>query len=250
VVCDAPGIMIFIYQALVLLACSCACSIGDSMLTSAPPHDAARPDPSTSRAGIADFWTSRVALDASGAGHITDVIPPDEYHDHVNDSVFTNAAAIMSLDAATPAAGFLGEKPDPEWERVARSLVVLLDKARGIHPEFEGYKGDEIKQADVVLLGYPLGLNMTRKVRANDLDYYARRTDADGPAMTWGMHSIGYLDLGRYDEAASLFNRSFANIKYPFGVWSETPKGGAPNFITGAGGFLQVGSHKRDARHV
>ena len=40
--------------------------------------------------------------------------------------------------------------------------------------------------------------------------------------------------------AASLFNRSFANVKPPFAVWMETPKGGATNFITGAGGFLQA----------
>ena len=77
--------------------------------------------------------------------------------------------------------------------------------------------------------------------------------------MTWGMQAIGYIELGEFALANSNFNRSFANIQQPFGVWSETPTGGTPNFITvscqfvflsssdpstlfggqGAGGFLQ-----------
>ncbi len=43
-----------------------------------------------------------------------------------------------------------------------------------------------MKQADVVLLGYPLMLNMTAEVRANDATYYLAKTDPNGPAMTWG----------------------------------------------------------------
>ena len=31
----------------------------------------------------------------------------------------------------------------------------------------------------------------------------------------------------------------YANVQPPFNVWQETPTGGAVNFITGAGGFLQ-----------
>ena len=53
------------------------------------------------------------------------------------------------------------------------------------------------------------------------------------------MYAIEELDLGNYTEAAIKFNRSFANIQEPFKVWTETPSGGTPNFITGAGGFLQ-----------
>jgi hypothetical protein len=37
-----------------------------------------------------------------------------------------------------------------------------------------------------------------------------------------------------------VYRRSYANIAGPFGVWFEVPgRGGAGNFITGAGGFLQ-----------
>ena len=45
--------------------------------------------------------------------HIRDVMPPDEYADHVNDSVFTNMLAAMSLRFATQAAVLLNSKADP-----------------------------------------------------------------------------------------------------------------------------------------
>jgi hypothetical protein len=58
--------------------------------------------------------------------------------------------------------------------------------------------------------------------------------------MTWAMFAIGHWDAGDVDKAQTLFNRSFANVQEPYGVWTETPSGGTTNFITGAGGFLQA----------
>lgn len=191
--------------------------------------------------GVADFWVSKVEVDVNEVGHIHDVIPPDEYADHVSDSVFTNAVAIMSLDFALKTSQILGEQPGEKWASIRDSIIIIFDEKRQFHPEFEGYTGEKIKQADAILLGFPLGLNMTGDVWGNDLRYYEQRTDENGPAMTWGMHSIGHIQLDEKEEAAKLFNRSFAYIQPPFGVWSETVTGqGATNFITGAGGFLQT----------
>jgi trehalose/maltose hydrolase-like predicted phosphorylase len=50
--------------------------------------------------GIADFWVSRSTRDAQGRANINDVIPPDEYHDHVNNSVFTNVIHCHSTPAS------------------------------------------------------------------------------------------------------------------------------------------------------
>jgi hypothetical protein len=47
-----------------------------------------------------------------------------------------------------------------------------------------------IKQADVVLLNYPLNWNMPADVQENDLVIYENITNPDGPAMTWGMFTI------------------------------------------------------------
>lgn len=42
-----------------------------------------------------------------------------------------------------------------------------------------------MKQADVVLLGFPLMHPMSSEVRRNDLEMYEPITEMDGPAMTW-----------------------------------------------------------------
>ncbi|CAF3842733.1 unnamed protein product [Rotaria sordida] len=99
-----------------------------------------------------------------------------------------------------------------------------------------------IKQADVVLLGFPLMWPMSKEVRRNDLLTYERMTRDDGPAMTWSMHAIGHLELKDFELAEELFRRSYETyVRPPFNVWTEARSGvGAVNFITGAGGFLQA----------
>jgi hypothetical protein len=115
----------------------------------------------------------------------------------------------------------------------------------GLRPEYDGYPlGLKVKQADTILLSFPMGFtdnHSSPNLTANDLNYYALHTDGGGPAMTWAMFAVGYVALGPgyEDKAAANFNRSFANVHAPFGVWMETPTGGTPNFLTGAGGFLQ-----------
>lgn len=45
--------------------------------------------------------------------------------------------------------------------------------------------GEQVKQADVVLLGYPVMHPMEPEIRRNDLEMYEPVTDPQGPAMTW-----------------------------------------------------------------
>ncbi len=52
------------------------------------------------------------------------------------------------------------------------------------------FTGSGVKQADVVLLGYPLAMCMTPEVRRSDLEAYEAVTDPLGPAMTWVSHTI------------------------------------------------------------
>jgi len=132
---------------------------------------------------------------------------------------------------------------ESEWLRVAKNLKILYNSTLDYHPQFEGYKiGEPIKQADTVLLGYPLMYPMNDSTRRNDLRIYEEVTRSSGPAMTWVMHAINHLEIGNYDKAAELFNRSYKNyVRGPFQVWSEVipQRSGAVNFLTGAGGFLQ-----------
>jgi hypothetical protein len=223
--------------------------------------------------GIATFWLSKIVQDTPGCSidgypfpypeppnpgsggsmplHINNVIPPDEYHDHVNDSAYTNAVARLTLTYAAAAAQLLQRPPSEyaAWANASTRVVVPFNATvdvpgfeGGVHPEYDGYYNDTIKQADAVLLGFPLSVDfagMTPQVRRNDLLWYSKVTDPQGPAMSWAMFSIGFVELNEMDTAAAYFNSSFTNAQAPFDVWTETPDGGAPNFLTGAGGFLQ-----------
>ncbi|MEU1417283.1 glycosyl hydrolase family 65 protein [Streptomyces sp. NPDC005731] len=190
---------------------------------------------------IADFWVSRVTADAEGRCHITGVIPPDEYavgpHD---DSVYTNVAARESLRFAASAAEALGEVADLRWAAVANRIVVPFDEVRGVHPEFDGYAGRTIKQADVVMLAYPWENPQSSQVTRADLEFYAARTHEDGPSMTDSVHSIVHAELGDAEAAFEYTRRSVEPfVRPPFEQFAEARTGGAFTFLTGHGGFLQ-----------
>lgn len=94
---------------------------------------------------------------------------------------------------------------------MAERLKIPFDQASQYHPEYDGYvkgaslpadssfadiydtvasicvilTGYPVKQADTVMLGYPLGFQMPLEVRKNDLEVYEPVTDPNGPAMTW-----------------------------------------------------------------
>ena len=45
---------------------------------------------------------------------------------------------------------------------------------------------------------------------------------ATGPAMTWSMHAVGWLEVGQLDTAEGFFNRSYQpHVTQPFGIWTE-----------------------------
>jgi trehalose/maltose hydrolase-like predicted phosphorylase len=191
--------------------------------------------------GIADFWVSRATRNSDGSYSINTVIPPDEYVEQVNDSVYTNVGARDALRFATQAAALLGQHARPQWTRVAGGLRILFDSNLGIHPEYAGYPGDAVKQADVTLLSYPWENPQPRSVTQADLEFYVPRTDPGGPSMTDAIHSIVTSELGIPGCAAFSFTRRSIDpfMRPPYDQFSEARTGGAFTFTTGAGGFLQ-----------
>jgi trehalose/maltose hydrolase-like predicted phosphorylase len=80
--------------------------------------------------GIADFWMSKLALDNPGAPpgaplSLLNVIPPDEYVDHVSNSAFTNHGAIQTLRYAAAVAALMGQPParSAPWVDAAARIV-------------------------------------------------------------------------------------------------------------------------------
>lgn len=185
----------------------------------------------------AEFWANRAVYNDSKNGYVIyNVMPPDEDAEVVNNSAYTNMIAKMNLEFAYEV---LPNASD-SWKTIAEHMYVPFDATNNYHPEYDGYRGNEVKQADVILLGFPLMVNMSLDVRRSDLSFYEPRTNPRGPAMTKSMFAIGWLDIGDYARAEISFNESYVNAKAPFMVWTEgADGGGAVNFITGAGGFLQ-----------
>ncbi|WP_237773406.1 discoidin domain-containing protein, partial [Streptomyces luteocolor] len=206
--------------------------------------------------GIAEYWTSRTTRNPDGSLSLQNVAGPDEYSNGVTDGVYTNAVAVTALRAAADAARALGERPPAAWTATADRIRIPYDPRRKIYLQYAGYTGSTIKQADTVLLTYPLGWPMPKGAAAATLDHYSARTDPDGPAMTDSVHAIDAAAIGEPGcSAYTYLQRSVRPfMRGPFALFSESrgTKAGAgdalagspaQDFLTGKGGFLQVFTH-------
>ena len=108
---------------------------------------------------------ARVTANADGTYSINNVAGPDEYSNGVNDGVFTNAGAATALRNATRAAQILGEPAPSQWTTIADRLRMPFDATNQVFLQYDGYQGTLIKQADTVLLIYPLEWPMSRDGR-------------------------------------------------------------------------------------
>ncbi len=187
----------------------------------------------------ADFWTSRVERNGEGKFDIKNVVAADEWAENVDNNAFTNAAAKANLKYATEAAKILGITPNQDWALVEKNIPILKFED-GTTKEHATYKGENIKQADVNLLSYPLKEVTDPKIIRQDLAYYQPRV-GDGPAMTDAIFAILYARLGEPDKGLQAFKEGYRpNMRKPFGVLAETATGNNPYFATGAGGMLQA----------
>ncbi len=182
----------------------------------------------------ARYWASRVRLDDSG-GHIDDVIGPDEYHERVDDNVFTNVMARWNLRRAAELAEAGGDVPADEiafWRHVADSLVDNYDAHTGLYEQFDGYYGLEplmisdvaetpvaadllfgrprisgsqvIKQPDVLMLHHLVPEETEPGSLRPNLEFYEPRC-AHGSSLSPAIHAALLARDGRPDEALRLF---------------------------------------------
>ena len=215
------------------------------------------------------FWACRFvrtdAPDAHGCG-IKDGVGnftirhsqgPDENAGVVDDQLYTIGIGAATLDFCGVAAAALDLQPllPSLWAQIAASpyipLSTTLYPGGTVHPEYKGYGGAHINQADVALLQYPLGIEFEHDLALRDLDYYSALTGAVETGDTRvtpfftgnSAYGIAYLALGNRTAADYQFELAFLHQTPDFNVWTElTPaaKYGHLNFITGAGGWLQA----------
>jgi len=116
--------------------------------------------------GIAQFWASRVTYNPKLDDYeILGVIPPDEYAVNVDNSVYTNVVASYSLNFAVNCGKLLNASTPVDWTTISSKMKIPIDKTNNVHLEYDTYTGQTIKQADVILLGYPLQYQMTQDMR-------------------------------------------------------------------------------------
>ncbi len=189
---------------------------------------------------VAVFLMDRLSENKDGSFSIKGVCAADEYAEYVDDNAFTNASAIKTLKIAYKAAKECGRKPDLRWKKAA-SKIRILRNDEGIIMEYDGYDGRMIKQADVNLLAYPLGIDKDKESILRNLEYYEPRIDPHGPAMSYVMLALIYARAGMGEKSYELFIKSFkGHEKAPFGLLTEVDNAGIPFFATGAGGLLQL----------
>lgn len=187
----------------------------------------------------ARYWASRVRFDDLGA-HIDDVIGPDEYHERVDDNVFTNVMARWNLLRAVD----LVERTAPggpddvtteevaSWRHVAGSLVDNFDPDTGLYEQYAGYYGLEpllisevaqtpiaadlllgrarisasqvIKQPDVLMLHHLVPEEMPPDTLRPNLSFYEPRC-AHGSSLSPAIHAGLFARIGHPEEALRLF---------------------------------------------
>jgi trehalose/maltose hydrolase-like predicted phosphorylase len=190
--------------------------------------------------GAAAFWASR-ATHVHGGYVIRHVTGPDEENPNVSDEAYTQVAAATTLRDAAAAARLTGHRAPPAWTRIADGLERMVRVVNGANPEFAGYRGQMVKQADVTMLAYPWDFHSSIDVERRDLAYYVPRTDPGGPSMDDAVSMIESARLApRSCQAFVYTERSYEPyIRDVFHQFSETRTGGAFTFMTGIGGFLQ-----------
>jgi len=203
----------------------------------------------------ARYWASRIERDASGAAHIRNVMGPDEYHPHVDDSAFTTVMARWNLRfAAGLPQGVQGEATDAErdeWLAIADSLVDGYDPASGVYEQFAGFDKLEplviaelaprrpiaadlllgrarvesaqvIKQADVLMLHHLVPDEVEPGSLGPNLDFYEPRT-AHASSLSPGVHAALLARAGRHESACEALSLT---ARIDLDDISETTAGG------------------------
>jgi kojibiose phosphorylase len=106
----------------------------------------------------ARFWESRVEPDAHEPGHfsISNVIGPDEYHDHVDNNAFTNRMVTWHLQRALEVMTWLEENARQRadalrvrlnlsaerlahWREISSNMLILYNTGTGLIEQFRGF---------------------------------------------------------------------------------------------------------------
>jgi beta-phosphoglucomutase len=180
----------------------------------------------------ARFWGDRVELEVDENGRryaIRDVIGPDEYHDHVDNNVFTNRMTQWHLETAVELLAWL-QRHHPgkaaelidrldltearlaHWQDVAAHIIIHHDPATGLMTQFDGFF--ELAEVDwpayedrqhsmQYLLGIE-GANASQVIKQADVIMLLCLFPDDYDEQTWQANWETYVPLTDHTYGSSL----------------------------------------------
>lgn len=186
---------------------------------------------------------------------LTNMTDPDEFANHVDNGGFTMALIAETLLDANSFRSSFNQTPNNTWTNQAGNVAISRNEDANILLEYTGMNGSvSVKQADVVLVTYPLsyaGQNYSIEDSVSDLNYYANKQSQDGPAMTYGVFSIVASEATTSGCSAYTYQQ-YSTQPYTRAPWFQLSEqliddfntnGGfhpAYPFLTGHGGANQV----------
>ncbi|CZR59855.1 probable ATH1 Acid trehalase, vacuolar [Phialocephala subalpina] len=178
---------------------------------------------------------------------------PDEYANNVDNGAFTIASAAELLKLANALRVQEGLEVNSTWEAQWQGIDFPTAPSNITKEYLTMNNSVAVKQADVVLLTYPLdyGENYTAEDKLLDLDYYANKQSPNGPAMTYSVFAVDANALSPSGCSAYTYtlNGFLPYLRAPFFQFSEqavddVTLNGNTNpafpFLTGHGGADQV----------
>lgn len=225
----------------------------------------------------ARYWSTRAEKKRGGGSYhyeIDGVIGPDEFHDDVNNSVFTNAMARWNINKAIELLDRLkSERPDAhkrmteslsitarelvKWRDVADRIKINFDPETGLYEEFDGYfaldeQDRRIKQADVLLMLYLLPELRTTEIFRKNFEVYYPVT-AHESSLSPAVHVLFALDIGYRDHAYDyeIMACSVDGVRRggatDAGLHAASLGGGWSSIVAGFGGVRVMPDHLRVA---
>ncbi|OBA22226.1 hypothetical protein METBIDRAFT_39797 [Metschnikowia bicuspidata var. bicuspidata NRRL YB-4993] len=201
------------------------------------------------------FFSTFVEFDDNLSQYVTkNLTDPDEFAEFIDNGAYTNAAISFIIRWAIMIAKHLGKSVPSIFEHMVDLIHVPYspddDK---LVLEYSGMNSSiEVKQADVIMMTYPLENELiTDEVAYHNLIYYANKQVSTGPAMTFLIFSIvssRILEAGCSSESY-LLKSIEPFLRGPFAQFLEQSddnyvlNGGthpAFPFLTAHGGFLQT----------
>ncbi|KZF21241.1 carbohydrate-binding module family 32 protein [Xylona heveae TC161] len=199
---------------------------------------------------IALFYSELIKRnDTSGEWYLTNMTDPDEFANGVENGAYTMALIADTLTNANIMRSFFNEPINQTFADQAINIDLPTDPNANLILEYDGMNGSiSVKQADVILIDYPL--NYPNNYSLSDLDYYAAKQSQNGPGMTYAIFSINANAFSPSGCSAYTYDVYASNpyVRAPWFQFSEqlvdafavTGYHPAFPFLTGIGGANQV----------